>query len=109
MLFAGAQAASAAPLSIVNAGFEDTSGQSVFNEFTFGSPVVWASHDPNSIFGGAGFFTGTFQPNGTAVQHDGTGGQSCRRTVQQPGSRYGRIRFSLDTDRHPTGEYALRT
>ena len=39
MLLAGAQAVSAAPLTVVNAGFEDTSGQSVFNEFTFGTPA----------------------------------------------------------------------
>ena len=37
----------------------------MFNEFTFGSPVGWTSHDPNSIVGGVGFFTGTLQPNGT--------------------------------------------
>ena len=55
--------ASAAPLTIVNAGFEDTTGQTVFNEFTFGTPVGWTLHDPNAIVGG-GFFPGTLQPNG---------------------------------------------
>jgi|APSaa5957512535_1039671.scaffolds.fasta_scaffold66944_2 hypothetical protein len=29
----------AAPLTIINSGFEDTSGQTVFNEFTFGTPA----------------------------------------------------------------------
>jgi hapalindole H/12-epi-hapalindole U/12-epi-fischerindole U synthase len=53
----------AAPLNIVNAGFEDTTGQNPFNEFTFGTPTGWTLHDPNLITGGPGFFTGTLQPN----------------------------------------------
>ena len=60
----GAASAGSAPLTIVNAGFEDTTGQTVFNEFTFGTPVGWTLHDPNTIVG-AGFFPGTLQPNGT--------------------------------------------
>ena len=95
MLFAGAQAASAAPLSIVNAGFEDTSGQSVFNEFTFGSPVGWTSHDPNSIVGGAGFFTGTLQPNGTDFFN----------TTAPEGNRVGILFNSQGCD---TGEYGFQ-
>ena len=51
LLLAGAQAASAAPLTVVNAGFEDTSGQTVFNEFTFGTPAGWTSYDPNGFPG----------------------------------------------------------
>ena len=31
------QAAKAIPISVTNAGFEDVSGQSTFNEFTFGT------------------------------------------------------------------------
>lgn len=65
---ASATAVSAAPLNIVNAGFEDTSGQSTFNEFTFGTPTGWTLHDPNGILPGggvgSGFFPGTLQPNG---------------------------------------------
>jgi len=49
---------SGAPLSIVNAGFGDTTGQSTFNEFTFGTPTGWTLHDPNLITGGPGFFSG---------------------------------------------------
>ena len=63
MLGFGLSSAGAAPLTVVNAGFEDTSGQTVFNEFTFGSPAGWTIHDPNAIVG-AGFFPGTLQPNG---------------------------------------------
>jgi hypothetical protein len=57
----------AAPIAIVNAGFEDTSGQAVFNEFTFGKPTGWTQHDPNGIIVGFGngpdVFLGTLEPN----------------------------------------------
>lgn len=59
----------AAPIAIVNSGFEDTSGQTTFNEFTFGTPTGWTQYDPNGIIVGAGngpdVFLGTLQPNGT--------------------------------------------
>ncbi|NKB20938.1 MAG: hypothetical protein GKS01_10605 [Alphaproteobacteria bacterium] len=59
----------AAPVTVVNAGFEDTSGQAVFNEFTFGTPTGWVQYDPNSIIVGSGngpdVFLGTLEPNGT--------------------------------------------
>ncbi|MEE2640493.1 MAG: PEP-CTERM sorting domain-containing protein [Planctomycetota bacterium] len=50
-------------IEVVNAGFEDTSGQNVVNEFTFGTPNGWTLHDPESILG-ANFYTGTLEPNG---------------------------------------------
>lgn len=52
-------------LTIVNPSFEDISGQSPFNEFTFGPPNGWQLYDPGSITsGGAGstFFVGTLTP-----------------------------------------------
>jgi len=55
--------ASADIVTVQNAGFEDTTGQTVFNEFTFGTPAGWTMHDPNGILG-PGVFTGTLQPNG---------------------------------------------
>lgn len=55
----------AAPLTGVNAGFEDTSGQTVFNEFTFGTPAGWQIHDPNGLIPDADIFPGTLLPNGT--------------------------------------------
>ncbi len=58
------QHVSADILNVVNPSFEDTSGQTVFNEFTFGTPNGWAIHDPNSITGSAGVFVGTLEPNG---------------------------------------------
>lgn len=48
---------------VENGGFEDTSGQTEFNEFTFGTPTGWSLYDPNSI-SGPGVFTGTLEPNG---------------------------------------------
>lgn len=51
-------------VAIINGGFEDTTGQTVFNEFTFGTPVGWTIYDPNDIHPDAGIFPGTLQPNG---------------------------------------------
>jgi hypothetical protein len=59
---------SAAPISIVNARFADTTGLAAFNEFDFGQPVGWSFYDPDSIVGGDtgsnGIFNGALQPNG---------------------------------------------
>ena len=52
-------------VTVSNHGFEDLSGQSVFNEFTFGTPTGWNLYDPNGIVPSAGVFTGTLLPNGT--------------------------------------------
>lgn len=60
-----APAVEAIPIAVANAGFEDTSGQAVFNEFTFGTPAGWNLHDPNSITSDPDVFTGTLFPNGT--------------------------------------------
>lgn len=60
-----ATTAQAVPISIVNSGFEDTTGQSTFNEFTFGTPIGWDLHDPNNLIADSSVFTGTLLPNGT--------------------------------------------
>jgi len=52
-------------IAVTNSGFEDVSGQTPFNEFTFGTPIGWPFHDPNSVIPDPGTFTGTLQPNGT--------------------------------------------
>ncbi len=55
----------AALLSITNPGFEDISGESVSNEFTFGPLNGWDLYDPDGITdGGAGgtYFVGTLTP-----------------------------------------------
>ena len=61
--------ASAAPLAVTNPGFEDISGQSPFNEFTFGAPNGWSLYDPGNITaGGDGptYFVGTLTPTDPA-------------------------------------------
>ena len=51
------QSAVADLLNVVNPGFEDITGQSVFNEFTFGEPVGWSIYDPDNITPSTGVFT----------------------------------------------------
>ncbi|HMP02863.1 MAG TPA: hypothetical protein PKD86_02465 [Gemmatales bacterium] len=58
-------AAAADPITIVNAGFEDTTGGIPFNEFTFGAPFGWSLYDPFNITGGGTgpvYWVGTLQP-----------------------------------------------
>lgn len=58
-------AAHATPLPITNAGFENTSGHQIYNEFSFGVPVGWSLYDPASIAAQPAVYVGTLQPNGT--------------------------------------------
>lgn len=65
LLSSDVSSAWAVPLTVANAGFEDISGQSPFNEFTFGPPNDWDLYDPDTITsGGAGptYFLGTLTP-----------------------------------------------
>jgi len=87
--------ASAAPLAIVNAGFEDTSGQTVFNEFTFGTPAGWTLHDPNGIIPDPNVFTGTLQPNGVDFFN----------TTAPEGDR---VALLFNSEREGEGEYGYR-
>lgn len=62
-----ATSAGAIPASIpmVNPGFEDISGEFIFNEFTFGPPNGWSLHDPNNVTSlgdGPIFYLGTLMP-----------------------------------------------
>lgn len=69
MVLAAAVSAPAAPLTVTNPGFEDISGQSPFNEFTFGAPNGWSLYDPDAITaGGEGdtYFVGTLTPTDPA-------------------------------------------
>jgi hypothetical protein len=70
----------AAPVTVVNSGFEDITGESVSNEFTFGPLSGWDLYDPLGITsGGAGgtYFIGTLQP--TAPQFFDTGAPEGQR------------------------------
>lgn len=60
-----ARAAVADFLTVVNPSFEDISGESPYNEFTFGPLNGWQLYDPGAITaGGAGgtFYIGTLTP-----------------------------------------------
>jgi hypothetical protein len=99
MIIAGATTVSAAPVSIINAGFEDTTGQSTNNEFTFGIPTGWTVHDPNGIVPasgvGGGFFLGTLQPSGAGAFN----------TVAPEGDR---VSILFNSQGRDTGEYGFQ-
>ncbi len=101
---------SAALVPVINPGFEDTSGQSVFNEFTFGEPNGWSLHDPNNIFPNGGIFIGTLQPNGVDFFND-TAPEGSRVSIlfnnQQQGlGEYGFIQ-TLAATLQPNSQYNL--
>lgn len=79
-------------INISNAGFEDVTGQSPFNEFTFGTPSGWSLYDPNSLIPDPGTFTGTLQPNGVDFFN----------TTAPEGSRVGIL---FNSGREGEGEY----
>ncbi len=61
-----APSAQAEIVTVINSGFEDISGETPVNEFTFGPLSGWDLYDPGGITnGGAGatFFIGTLTPN----------------------------------------------
>jgi len=65
LLLISALPLSAASLTVVNPGFEDITGESAFNEFTFGPLNGWDLYDPDSITdGGDGpsYYIGTLAP-----------------------------------------------
>jgi hypothetical protein len=50
---------------VINPGFEDISGESTFNEFTFGPLNGWSLYDPGNVTGGGAgtsYYLGTLQP-----------------------------------------------
>ena len=88
-------------LNIENASFEDTTGQSVFNEFTFGTPAGWANYDPNNVIGLPGVFIGTLIPNGVDFFND-TAPDGSRvgilfNSQQQGAGEYGFEQTLVDT------------
>ncbi len=66
LLVSMASSVVAAPVLVINGGFEDISGEDDFNEFTFGPLSGWDLYDPGFITsGGAGstYYIGTLTPN----------------------------------------------
>jgi hypothetical protein len=69
-----ASPASAEMIEVVNHSFEDISGESPYNEFTFGPLNGWGLYDPlNITSGGAGpsYYIGTLQPTAPVYFIDG--------------------------------------
>ncbi len=93
----------AAVVTVVNSGFEDITGASQFNEFTFGPLPGWDLYDPGGITsGGAGgtYYIGTLEPTpptyfnagtfqgsrvGIAFNFSGSGGQGEYGLIQTLG------------------------
>lgn len=86
-------------IAVVNPGFEDVSGETQSNEFTFGPLNGWDLYDPGGITnGGAGgtFFIGTLAPTAPVFFTDGA----------PEGQRVGiAFNFSGSGD---TGEYGMQ-
>lgn len=64
-LLASQTTANAAAVTVVNSGFEDISGETQQNGFTFGAFNGWSVYDPNGIAGagrGGTYFLGTLMP-----------------------------------------------
>ncbi|WP_404309406.1 PEP-CTERM sorting domain-containing protein [Neorhodopirellula lusitana] len=105
----------AATVSVINAGFEDISGESPVNEFTFGPLNGWDLYDPGLVTnGGAGgsYYIGTLRPDaptnftagaseglrvGIAFNFSGSGGQG----------EYG-LQQTLTETLQPNTSYALQ-
>jgi hapalindole H/12-epi-hapalindole U/12-epi-fischerindole U synthase len=103
LAFSGGFAATsfAAPLTVINSGFEDTSGQTVFNEFTFGTPTGWQIHDPNNIVPDPDVFTGTLLPDGVQF-FNSTAPEGNRVAIlfnqgQRDAGEYGYVQVLADT------------
>ena len=83
-------------IPIVNPGFEDTTGQDPFYEFTFGTPIGWTV-GPSDIVPQSGFFVGTLEPNGdeffedTAPEGDLVG--ILFNSTQEGGGEYGYLQM----------------
>lgn len=86
--------AEAGVITVTNAGFEDTTGQSTFNEFTLGAPAGWTLYDPNNVISVPGNVVGTLQPNGV----------DFFSSLAPEGSR---VAIMFNSQLEGTGEYGL--
>ncbi len=101
----------AGPITIINAGFEDISGQSQSNEFTFGLPAGWMTHDPNNITSGSGVLLGTLLPNGS-VFFNSTAPEGNRVALLFGSSQFGQGAYgyiqNLSDTLQENAQYTLR-
>lgn len=78
-----------APVTVINPGFEDITGETPINEFTFGPLNGWDLYDPNNITaGGEGniYFIGTIQPSPTNFTAGAPEGQRVALAFNRVGS-----------------------
>jgi hypothetical protein len=61
----GVVSALAVPITILNPGFEDISGQPTLNEFTLVLPNGWTAYNPSNLISGSGLYFGTLEVDGT--------------------------------------------
>lgn len=100
----------ATPLTVVNHSFEDISGETTFNEFTFGPLNGWDLYDPGNartpgLDGGDGpdYYTGTLQPQ----EIGNTGIYEFFTDGAPDGTRVG-IAFNFYDNTVGDGEYGLQ-
>jgi hapalindole H/12-epi-hapalindole U/12-epi-fischerindole U synthase len=82
-------------IPVVNPGFENITGQFVYNEFTFGTPVGWQVHDPFGIVAQPDIYVGTLRPNGVQFFP----------TLAPEGQR---VAILFNSGREGLGEYGFR-
>ncbi len=91
----------ATDIAILNPGFEDVSGQVVFNEFTFGEPAGWDLHDPGGVIPDSEVFTGTLEPNGVdffnATAPEGVKVSILFNSGREGDGEYGYVQTLTDT------------
>jgi PEP-CTERM putative exosortase interaction domain len=101
------QSISAAIIGITNGGFEDISGETPYNEFTFGDLPGWSIYDPSGTKGdgtGGNFYVGTLQP--TIIESVDSENYQYFPDGAPEGSRVG-IAFNFNAGAD-TGEYGLQ-
>ncbi len=86
--------ANADSITVANAGFEDTTGQTTFNEFTFGAPAGWDLYNPEGVLPNAGVFTGTLLPTGVDF-------------FNEPAPEGDRIAIFFNSDQQGNGQYGI--
>lgn len=108
-------AVGAAPLQadnilINNPGFEDTTGQFSYQEFTFGTPAGWTLYDPNNLVNQSTVYTGTLQPNGVeffpVTAPEGSRVAILYNSGSKGAGEYGYVQTLADT-LQPNTQYTL--
>lgn len=110
LMAVGALPLRAATLQITNPGFEDTTGQFSYQEFTFGTPAGWNIYDPNNLVNLSTVYTGTLQPNGVeffpVTAPEGSRVAILYNSGSKGAGEYGYVQTLADT-LQPNTQYVL--